>query len=77
MSKSKKNLQLVLREQEANVLAALGGVERNRGAEQDGKGDEPKPAAMATSFRKSFKLFHFPPMSSRKEEPCRLAPHAM
>ena len=38
----KKNLQLILREQEANVLAALGGMERNRGAEQDCKGDEPK-----------------------------------
>src|SRR5260370_33228614 len=35
-----------------------------------------KPAAMATSFRKAFKLFHFPPMSSRMEDPWRLPPQA-
>src|SRR6266436_2191631 len=35
-----------------------------------------KPAAMPASFRKALELFHFPPMSSRKEDPWRLSPQA-
>ena len=38
----KKNLQLILREQEANVLASVGRVQRDCSAKQDCKGDEPK-----------------------------------